>query len=69
MSTDKNAGRDGGGIANAHDGPTDRQGDSRLKRRNLTVLAILTAFVAFAFILSFSHVALESGGATKQTQS
>lgn len=44
------------------------QRDSRMRRRNLVVLGILVALVVFAFILSFSHVALEAGGAVKQTQ-
>lgn len=37
-----------------------------MRRRNLVVLAILVVFVAFAFILSFSHVAMEAGGSAPQ---
>ncbi|WP_291820761.1 hypothetical protein [Bosea sp. (in: a-proteobacteria)] len=40
-----------------------------MRRRNLVVLAVLVVFVAFAFILSFSHVAMEAGGAAQQTRS
>lgn len=47
-------------------GPTARQDDSRMRRRNLVVLAMLVVFVAFAFILSFSHVAMEAGGSAPQ---
>jgi len=46
-----------------------RHDDSRMRRRNLVVLAVLVVFVAFAFILSFSHVAMEAGGAAQQTRS
>ncbi|MFA6965714.1 hypothetical protein [Bosea sp. (in: a-proteobacteria)] len=35
------------------------------KRRNLIVLIALAAFVAFAFTLSFSHVAREVGGSSR----
>lgn len=49
-------------------GPTARQDDSRMRRRNLLVLAILVGFVAFAFILSFSQVAMEAGGAAQQAR-
>lgn len=48
--------------------PPDRQVHHRIKRRNLVVLAMLVSFIAFAFALSFSHVALEVGGTAKQTQ-
>lgn len=40
-----------------------------VRRRNLLVLLMLLAFVAFAFTLSFSHVSREVGGASRQTQS
>lgn len=40
-----------------------------MRRRNLLVFAILAAFVAFGFALSFSHVASEKGGVAKQTES
>ena len=49
-------------------GPIARHDDSRMRRRNLVVLAILVGFVAFAFILSFSHVAMEAGGAAQQAR-
>ena len=49
-------------------GPIVRQDESRMRRRNLVVLAILVGFVAFAFILSFSHVAIEAGSAAQQAR-
>lgn len=39
--------------------------DRTTKRRNLIVLIALVAFVAFAFTLSFSHVAREVGGTSR----
>ena len=39
--------------------------DTTTKRRNLIVLIALAAFVAFAFTLSFSHVAREVGGSSR----
>ena len=55
-------------LESALPGAIAGQDENRMRRRNLVVLAILVGFVAFAFILSFSHVAMEAGGAAQQAR-